>query len=71
MSSIVLPLLAAAAALIPSNSPARNPSSLLQASAAASATVVRAERIDWSAPARPLVTRRGPSGEIRHDIDFQ
>ena len=71
MSSAVLPLLAAAAALIPSNSSARLTPSLVQGSAVASATILPAERVDWSAPPRPLVVRVGPRGEIRHDVEFE
>jgi hypothetical protein len=71
MSSNVLPLLAAAAALIPSNSPARHSPSLVQTSAVVSATILSAERVDWSAPPRPLVLRVGQRGEIRHDVEFE
>ena len=70
MSSIVLPLLAAAA-LIPSNSPARNAPSPVQASATASATIVPAARIDWSREREWLVLRHGPNGEIRYVREFQ
>jgi len=71
MSSTLLPLLAAAAVLIPSTPPARNPSGPVQASAAASTTIVRAARIDWFAPPFALAVRRDEHGEIRHDLEFQ
>jgi hypothetical protein len=67
MSSIVLPLLAAALAPMPSDSPARHSPSLVRASATASVTIVRAERIDWSS----LAPRVGPGGEVRHERHFQ
>ena len=71
MSSIGLPLLAAAVALSPSNGVTRIAPSLVQASAAASVTIVRAARIDWSADRERLVIRYGPNGEARHDFEFQ
>ena len=71
MSSIALPLLAAAVALIPSNGPARNAPSPVRASAAASVTIVEASRIDWAVDRERLVVRHGPDGEVRHDFEFQ
>jgi len=71
MSSIALSLLAAAVAVTPSNGEARIAPSLVQASAAASATIVRATRIDWSADRQRLVSHHRPDGEVRHDVEFQ
>ena len=78
MSSIVLPLLAAAAALTPSNSPARHPSRLAQRSGGACATILSAARIDWSLVAagtardgERIVQWTDARGDLRHDLEFQ
>lgn len=71
MSSIALPLLAAAVVLTPSNGEARIAPSLVQVSAAASATIVRATRVDWTADRERLVIHRRPDGVVRHDFEFQ
>jgi hypothetical protein len=64
-------LLAAAVVMTPSNGVARNAPSPVQASAAASVTIVEASRIDWSADRERLVIHYGPDGELRHDFEFQ
>jgi hypothetical protein len=71
MNSIMSPLLAAAVALIPSNGPVPTAQSRVQASAAASATIVEAYRVDWERERAWLVLRHGPHGETRYDLEFQ
>jgi hypothetical protein len=67
MSSIMLPLLAAALAPIPSDGPARLSPGPARASVAAGVTIVPAERVDWSR----VAGRTGLSGEVRHELHFQ
>jgi hypothetical protein len=82
VSSIVLPLLAAAVAVIPSKQPAPDTPGPVHGWAAVSVTITPAARILWSqraagafsqpsAEGHRVVRRTVKSGEIRYDVDLQ
>jgi len=85
MSSLILSLLAAAAATNPSTEPVRPTERPVVARAVASARIVPVVRPDWSdvaagailrpsreaQPGKRIALRTGPGGEAWYDLEFQ